>query len=131
MEHNRTKHCRNMKWLFTFLHILFLFGPFLFFIPYAFGTGETAEKVVLTMTMVVSLIVLVISIIVDITHRAGLHKAVLWMLVGGVIVCIQGIETTFIWIMVAVSLLDELLITPLAAHYKAALIANKEIDKRS
>ena len=120
-----------MKWLFTLLHILFLFGPFLFFIPYAFGTGETAEKVVLTMTMVVSLIVLVISIMVDITHRAGLHKAVLWMLVGGVIVCIQGIETTFIWIMVAVSLLDELVITPLAAHYKTALTANKEIDKRS
>lgn len=131
MEHERTKHCRSMKWLFTILHILLLFGPFMFFIPYAFGTGETAEKVVLTMTCVVSLIVLIISIMVDITHRAGLHKAVIWMLVGGVIVCIQELDTTFIWIMVAVSLLDELLVSPLAARYKTALIANKEIDKRS
>ena len=129
MEHQRTKQCRNLKWLFTILHILCLFGPFFYFIPYGFATGTRAESLGLGFTVIIALVLLVFSIISDIKYRAGLHKAMMWVLIGGILICLQKVEV-FIWIMVGVSLLDELIFAPLTAHYKAALIANKEIDRR-
>lgn len=129
MEHNRTKHCRAMKWLFGILHFLLLFGPFFYFIPYGFATGTRGESLGLGLMVVVALVLVVFSIISDVKHRAGLHKAIMWILIGGILICLQEVEV-FIWIMVGVSLLDELVICPLVEHYKTALIANKEIDKR-
>lgn len=131
MASDRTKQCRRLKWLFIVLHIVLAFGPFLFFVPYAFATGKIGEQVGLTLSVLVSLVLLVFSIISDIKHRAGLHKAVFWLLIGGVILCLEAIDIrVFVWVMVVVSLLDELLICPLKEHYIAALLANIEIDRR-
>lgn len=130
MDSKRTKQCRAFKWLFKILHFLMLFGPFLYFIPYGFSVGEKAQTVGLTAMMVISSILLILSIVMDVKHRAGLFKATLWILVGGVSLCLTEIES-FIWIMITVSVLDELVICPLADHYSTALTANVEIDKRS
>lgn len=129
MASSRTKQCRRLMWLFTILHILLLIGPFCYFIPCAFVQGTNTGKVVMSLGTVIALILLVFSIMSDIKHRAGLHKAVIWILVGAVISCIS-IDTAFIWIMVAVSIADELIVCPLKEYYKTALISNKEIDKR-
>lgn len=131
MASDRTKQCRRLKWLFIVLHIVLLVGPFCFFIPYAFICGNVGEQVGLTLTSLVSLVLLIFSIITDVKHRAGLHKAVLWLCVGGVILCLESIDIrVFTWVMVFASILDEVLICPLAEHYKAALLSNVEIDKR-
>ena len=131
MTSGRTKQCRRLKWLFIILHIVLLLGPFCFFIPYAFTVGSAGEQVGLTLTSLVSLVLVIFSVIIDVKHRAGLHKAVLWLCVGGVILCLESIDIrAFVWIMVFASILDEVLICPLVVHYKAALLANVEIDKR-
>lgn len=130
MEAKRTKQCRALKWIFKLLHILLLFGPFLYFVPYCYSTGTRGEVVGLSAMLVVGVILLVFSIITDVKHRAGLHKAILWILIGGVSLCLKELDA-FIWIMIIVSIADELIVCPLAAHYATALIANKEIDKRS
>lgn len=129
MASSRTKQCRGLMWLFTILHVLLLVGPFCYFVPCAFVEGTNGGKVVMSLGLVIAMILLVFSIMSDIKHRAGLHKSVIWILVGAVMSCIS-IDIAFIWTMVAVSLTDELLVCPLKDYYKSALIANKEIDKR-
>ena len=126
---DRTKQCRILNFVFGLLHFLCLFGPLLYFIPYGYITGETVEKIGMSFTIITSLILSIISIIVSATHRAGLHRCIMWVLISGVLFCLKEIQT-FIWIMAITSILDELIFTKVKDHYHAALISNKEIDRR-
>lgn len=126
---NRTKQCRNRKNLFGLIHFLCLFGPLLYFIPYGYITGETVSKIGMSFTVIVSIMLAAISMIISATHRAGLHRCILWILIAGVLFCLQEVQV-FIWIMCVTSILDELIFVRLKDYYKAALISNKEIDRR-
>ena len=126
---DRTKQCRTLKNVFGLLHFLCLFGPLLYFIPYGYITGETVSKIGMSFTIILSVILAVISILVSVTARAGLHRCIMWVLISGVLFCLKEIQV-FIWIMAITSILDELVFTKLKDHYKAALISNKEIDRR-
>ena len=129
MASKRTKYCKAMKNIFGLFHFLCLFGPLLYFIPYGYITGETVEKIGMSFTLILSVILAVISIIVSTTARAGLHRCIMWALIAGVLFCLKEIQV-FIWIMAITSILDELIFTKVRDYYKAALIANKEIDRR-
>lgn len=126
---NRTKQCKNRKNLFGLLHFLCLFGPLLYFIPYGYITGETVEKIGMSLTIIVSIMLAAISILVSATHKAGLHRCVMWVLIAGVLFCLQEVQV-FIWIMCITSILDELIFVRLKDYYKAALISNREMDRR-
>ena len=125
----RTKQCRILNLVFGLLHFLCLFGPLLYFIPYGYITGETVEKIGMSFTVITALILSMISILVSATHRAGLHRCIMWVLIAGVLFCLKEVQV-FIWIMAITSILDELIFTKIKDHYKAALISNKEIDRR-
>lgn len=126
---DRTKQCRTLKNIFGFLHFLCLFGPLLYFIPYGYITGETVSKIGMSFTIILSVVLAVISILVSVTARAGLHRCIMWVLIAGVLFCLKEIQV-FIWIMCITSILDELVFTKVRDYYKAALISNKEIDRR-
>ena len=126
---DRTKQCRILNIIFGILHFLCLFGPLLYFIPYGYITGETVEKIGMSFTIVTALILSMISIIVSVTARAGLQRCIMWVLIAGVLFCLKEVQT-FIWIMAVTSILDELVFTKIKDHYRAALISNKEIDRR-
>lgn len=126
---DRTKQCRNRKNIFGLIHFLCLFGPLLYFIPYGYITGETVSKIGMSFTVIVSVMLAAISMIISATHRAGLHRCILWILIAGVLFCLQEVQV-FIWIMCVTSILDELVFVRLKDYYKAALISNKEIDRR-
>ena len=126
---DRTKQCRLLKNIFGLLHFLCLFGPLLYFIPYGYITGETVSKIGMSFTLIVSVVLAVISILVSVTARAGLHRCIMWILIAGVLFCLKEIQV-FIWIMCITSILDELIFTKVRDYYKAALISNKEIDRR-
>lgn len=125
----RTKQCRVLTFVFGLLHFLCLFGPLLYFIPYGYITGETVEKIGMSFTVITALILSMISILVSATHRAGLHRCIMWVLIAGVLFCLEKVQV-FIWIMAITSILDELIFTKVKDHYHAALISNKEIDRR-
>lgn len=125
----RTIECKHRKSLFNFLHLLCLFGPLLFFIPYGYITGETTEKVTMSFTIVISIFLLIISLISDIKHRTGLHKTMMWTLIIGIIVALNSIKV-FIAIMAATSILDELVFIRLRDHYAFLTKTNKEMDRR-
>ena len=129
MKSERTKQCARRKWIFTILHLLCLFGPFLYFIPYAYATGEMVSKITMSFTVVASLILALFSALVDVKNKAGTHRIILWLLIAGVMFCLSEVKT-FIWIMTATSILDELVFVKLKDFYRMAEISNKEIDKR-
>lgn len=129
MVSNRTKQCRNRKNIFSLLHFLCLFGPLLYFIPYGYITGETVQKICMSFTVIISVMLAAISLLVSATHKAGLHRCMMWILIAGVLFCLQEMQV-FIWIMCITSIIDELVFVRLKDYYKAALLSNKEIDRR-
>ena len=126
---DRTKQCKILTTIFGVLHFLCLFGPLLYFVPYGYATGAVVEKIAMSFTVIASVILALISIIVSVTARAGLHRCIMWILITGVLFTLPEIQT-FIWIMAITSILDELVFTKIRDHYKAALISNREIDRR-
>lgn len=126
---DRTKQCKILTTIFGVLHFLCLFGPLLYFVPYCYATGAVVEKIAMSFTVIASVILALISILVSVTARAGLHRCIMWILITGVLFTLQEIQV-FIWIMAVTSILDELVFTKIRDHYKAALISNKEIDRR-
>lgn len=130
MKSDRTKQCQRRKWLFRVLHLLCLFGPFIYFIPYAYATGKIASKLVMNFTVITSLIMAILSLLIDVKNRNGMHRVILWLLIAGVMFCLSEVKT-FIWIMTVTSILDELIFVKLKDFYRMAEISNKEIDKRS
>lgn len=129
MVSQRTKDCKRNVIILSILHILCLFGPFIYFIPYGFITGGTASKVALTLGVVLSIILAAVALLIDVSHRAGIHKSIFWILIAVLILVLDAVKT-FVIIMAIISIIDELVICRLYAKAKTALIANKEIDKR-
>lgn len=126
---DRTKHCRNLKILFSILHFLCLFGPFFYFVPYGFIISGTVEKIALSFTLITSLVLAMISLIVSVTAKAGLHRCIMWTLIAGLLFALQEIRV-FIWIMAITSIIDELIFVKLKDYYKTILLSNREIDRR-
>ena len=129
MAHKRTKKIRLITVILGFLHFILAFGILAYFGISAFVTAEVTSKVVLGLSTGISLILGLISLILDTKHKAGIHRSIMWMLIIGVIHCLESIAP-FIWTMAIASILDECIITPAYEHYKTALLANREMDKR-
>lgn len=127
----RTQHCRKMYWIFNLAHFLALFGPFAYYIPYCFITGESTEKIAVSFSMLTSIILLVMAFIIDVKHRNGLNKTAFWILILGVIYVLNNVNITiFVCIMAIISIIDELVFIKLRDNYMAKLNSNKEIDRR-
>jgi hypothetical protein len=126
---DRTKQCKKLHRLFTILHFLCLFGPFLYYIPQAFILGTVVKKVTFSLILIVTLCLSAFAIFIDAKNRAGLSKSIMWLLIIGVSSCLAEIKA-FIYIMAIVSILDEICFLKLRKKYKIALISNKEIDRR-
>lgn len=130
MALTRTKKLGIAAVIFGILHLLCLFGPFLYFIPVALITGTVVSKVALSLTVVTSLILAAFSLLMDVKHRAGMHRGIMWLLIAGVLFCLEAIKP-FIWIMAIVSILDEIIFVRLRDRYKTRAAINKEMDKRT
>lgn len=129
MASNRTKQCKRLSIMFGIFHFLCLFGPFLYFVPYAFAVGQMVSKITLSLTIIVSLVISAFAILAEAKTRGGLVKSIIWLLLIGVSVCLSKVET-FLYIMAIVSIIDELFVVRMRAKYKDAYAANKEIDRR-
>ena len=83
----------------------------------------------MSFSIIFSIVLAVISIVVDVRTRAGLQKTMLWGLILGVMICLEQAKE-FIVIMAIVSIVDELIITHIQEHYANVYKTNKEIDRR-
>jgi hypothetical protein len=107
-----------------------MFGPLCYYLPTAFAVAEPAARVTLSFMFILCVILSAIMLIVEAKTRTGLAKSMMWLLILGITWCLQEVAI-FVQIMAITALVDELIVTRVASHYKAALIANKEIDRRS
>lgn len=124
----QTKKTKGKKIVLSIIHFLLVFGPLLFFVPYAFITGAIVTKITLGLASLVSIIIAAIGALSEAAH-AGFHKSIMWIMIIALLTALTEVKL-LIFIMAGASVLDELIFSPLLAKAKTQLITNKELDKR-
>ena len=120
-----TKTYRFKYWMLFALSLLLNICPLAVYTIQALFQGQLVyQKVALTMTVFIVLIMTVISIVNKITLRSRL-----WIILIGLYLCLGEILTPLIIIAVC-QIADEIIVHPLKGHYKNKLTISKEIDKR-
>lgn len=130
MISKRTKQCKTLSLILGIVHFLCLFGPLLYFVPYAYVVGTAGRKLALSLFLIIAFCLSVVSIITSAKTRGGLAKSIMWLMVLGITLCLTEVKT-FVYIMAIISIIDELIIVKLRDKYKTAYLANREIDRRS
>lgn len=120
-----TSRYRLYTWIFTILSLLLNICPLaVYTIKAMFESDLVREKVALTMTVFIVLILSIVCWVNKLVLRSRL-----WIILIGVYFCLGEILTPLIIIAIC-QILDELIVHPLKKHYKNKYVINKEIDKR-
>lgn len=121
-----TKKYRLRRLLFSFLSFLAVWAPAIIFTLRAFITGEahTTSGFTLGAACIVSVLLCAVSAVCKYHWRT---PAVI------ILLALYTFANNFGIVLITVGIgimLDELIFTPIAKHYKNLYIINKEIDKR-
>ena len=121
----RTSKFRFAFWTFAIISFLLNVTPLaVYAIKAVFAADLVYQKISLTMTVFVVLIMTIISLANKIVLRSRL-----WIILIGIYICLESIMTPLIIIAVC-QILDELIVSPLKKSYKNKLTINKELDNR-
>lgn len=122
---DRTKKFRKLYHLFFILSFLLNLGPLGFYAGKALlNEGLTHQKIALTMTLFVVLIMTLISFINKVTLRSKT-----WILLIGLYFVLDHFVTPLLIIAVT-QVVDEWFVCPLKKSFHEKYIINKEMDKR-
>lgn len=120
-----TKSLKTKYRLFSILSLLLNIGPLAVYIIKALICSTlTYQKIALSMTVFIVLILTVVCLINKVAMKSRL-----WIILIGLYICLEHILTPLIIIGVC-QVVDELIISPLKEHYKNRYKINKEIDLR-
>lgn len=120
-----TSRLKNLSILLSTVSVLLNIGPLLgYIIASVIQADLVTEKIALSMTILIVVILTLVSIVNKVALRSRL-----WILLIGMYLCLDSIMTPLIIIAVC-QVIDELIVSPLAAHYKTRYRINKEIDLR-
>lgn len=121
-----TKRYRTLFWIFTIVSILLNIGPTAaYVITGLIQSTAVTEKVTLSMTLLIVLIMSIISWVNKTTMRSKI-----WVLIIGLYFCLDNIITPLLIIGIT-QIIDEWIISPLVNNFKLKLTINKELDKRA
>lgn len=121
-----TKKYKTGYIIFSILSVIAFAAPTLWYVIQAFlTTGITTEKVALAGSIMVVLIMSVVALVTKAAPRSRI-----WIILLGLIICLENIETALIWI-ASTQILDELVLCPAKKFFKDRMVINKQIDKRS
>lgn len=125
---NYTRKCRVKLWFFRVLDWLCLMLPLIIYIFVALGDGgiSAGRKVAVVSTVLVAIVLTIFNVIAQKRLRCPI-----WIILLGLFVAIKEYLLPLVIILAVTSILDDLVFTPLITHYRTALIANKQIDKRT
>lgn len=124
MSSNITKTYRKKYWTCTILSWVLTFVPLLVFVIWGFIEGTPHRKLALGGLMVIAAILVVLNVLMKLSLRC-----IPWILLIGIYICLKEI-TVLLIVMALTTVLDELVLEPLAKSFKNKLTINKEIDKR-
>lgn len=120
-----TNKLKAISILLTCVSILLNIGPLCGYVIKAVLNADlVTEKIALSMTVLIVVILTVVSFVNKVALRSRL-----WILLIGMYLCLDSIMTPLV-IIATCQVIDELLINPLSHHYKTRYKINKEIDLR-
>ena len=120
-----TKKYKTAYRVCAILSLLSVLSPLFYFVIKGFLTADVVyEKVTLTTTLFVALILTVIGLLNKVTYRSKL-----WIVLIGLYISLKSIMLPLVLIACG-QILDELILSPAKAHYKNLYTINREIDKR-
>lgn len=120
-----TKRYKIAKNVLKLISILLNAAPILVYVIIAFASSNLVhEKVTLSMTVVVAIILTLVTAVNKVQLRSRL-----WIILIGIYVCLKEIMTPIL-LTALCQVLDELVVSPLHASYKQKYIIHREIDKR-
>lgn len=120
-----TKKYKALYWVFSILSFVVIYIPVFVYVVKGYIEADlTTEKVGLTCTIMISIILVSINFIFKYHIRSTL-----WILLLGIYYCLDNILLMIILIAMG-TIVDEFLLTPLKKSFKNKYTINKEIDKR-
>lgn len=119
-----TKKYHKLYILFRTLSVIVIFAPMLYYVIKGFIEGETTEKLTLTGTFFIAIILTVVNVLFKYSIRSTL-----WIIVLGVYSCIENIMPLLLMIAIG-TIIDEFILTPLYKSYRNKYTIHREIDKR-
>ena len=122
----RTKHFLCAAIILTILSVLLTIGPAAFFLVKGFIAADVVvEKVALTMSIFVAVIG---SLICLISRTVGFRSRI-WIILLALFFVLDEF-LLLIMVFAITQILDELVVAPLARHFRSKFSINREIDKR-
>lgn len=120
-----TAKYRKLFWLFTILSLILNIAPLACYTVMGLVSADLViEKVALTMTVFIVLILSLVAFINKTTMRSRI-----WVILLGLYLCLDYILTPLI-IIACTQIIDEWFIAPACKTFKNKLTINKQIDKR-
>ena len=122
-----TKCCRKKLWFFRILDWLCLSLPLLVYLSMALADDgiKVGYKVAVVGTLVIAVILTIFNIIAQKRLRCPI-----WIILIGLFVAIRDHLLPLIIILSVVSVLDDLVFTPVIHYYYTKTVASKAIDQR-
>lgn len=122
----RTKKFKLAAILLTVLSICLSIGPLVVYSVIAFNSAgaTTVDKVTLMSMISIGTILSVVCLINKYTPRCRM-----WLILIGLYMCLDHFIGVVL-VMAITQCVDELIVCPLAKHYRNKYSINKEIDKR-
>lgn len=122
---NITKKYGCLSIIFTIISFLLLLGPAGFYIIAGLTTATlTIQKVAIVSTVAVSLLLTLLCAI-----NKWVFRSKIWLIILALFFVIEDF-LLMILIFGTTQIIDELVITPLARHFRNKTSINKEIDRR-
>ena len=122
-----TKCCRRRLWFFRILDWVCLSLPLLVYLSMALADDgiKVGYKVAVVGTLVIAVILTIFNIIAQKRLRCPI-----WIILIGLFVAIRDHLLPLIIILSVVSVLDDLVFTPIIHYYYTKTVASKAIDQR-
>ena len=122
-----TKSCRKKLWFFRILDWLCLSLPLLIYLVIALENDgiKVSQKVAVVGTLIIAIILTILNVIGQKRLRCPI-----WIILIGLFIAIRDKLLPLVIILAIVSVLDDLVFTPIISYYHTKTIASKTIDQR-
>ena len=122
-----TKSCRRKLWFFRILDWVCLSLPLLIYLIIALENDgiKVSQKVAVVGTLIVAIILTILNVIGQKRLRCPI-----WIILIGLFIAIRDQLLPLVIILAIVSVLDDLVFTPIISYYHTKTIASKTIDQR-
>ena len=122
-----TKSCRKKLWFFRILDWVCLSLPLIIYLIIALENDgiKVSQKVAVVGTLIVAIILTILNVIGQKRLRCPI-----WIILIGLFVAIRDQLLPLVIILAIVSVLDDLVFTPIISYYHTKTIASKTIDQR-